>query len=129
MSATPLFVGTALQYGCTTLSNESLRTTPTKYGTLVAVTANDISVPGVNFKAQVSVSTGSAFFFLYDGATNYLFHEEVVATGGPTASNPTTPEFQYVPDLPILVPAGWALRVSFTQDLAINWTTINAGKF
>lgn len=129
MSATPLFAGTAKQYAVSTLSLESLRTVPTKYGTLVAVSSDDISVPGVNFKALDSVSAGLVFFFLYDGATNWLFHEEAVATTGASATGTATFEAQFVPDLPILIPAGWGLRVAFTQNVQMNYTTLNAGKF
>ena len=128
MSATPLFAGTVKQYAASTLSLESLRTTPTKYGTLVAVTSDDVIVPGVTFKALDSVSTGTVFFYLYDGSTNYLIHEELVSTGGPTAASPLTAEGTYVPDLPILVPAGWALRVAFSQNVQMNYATASAGK-
>lgn len=128
MSATPLFAGTAAAYGVVVPSAESNRITPTKYGTLVGVTSDNVNVPGINIKAQRSTIAGVAIFFLFDGSTNYVIHEEPITLTVPTQTS-TSFEAQYVPDLPILVPAGWALRVAVSEDAPYAFTTINAGKF
>lgn len=129
MSATPLFAGTAVQYGATIQSAETNRVTPTNYSTLVTGAGNGYSIPGLNIKATSTTTAGAIFFYLYDGSTYYLVHEELVTAVSPVAGTTATYEQTYVPDLPILVPLNWQLRVATLIAEQFKITTVNAAQF
>lgn len=129
MAATPLFAGTAVQFGATIQSAETNRVTPTTYATLITGAGSGYAVPGINIKATSTTSAGSIFFYLYDGSIYYLVHEELVTAVSPVAGTTATFEQTYVPDLPILVPLNWQLRVATLITEQFKITTVNAAQF
>ena len=80
-------------------------------GTLFTAGSNGSRIDYVFIKARVTTTAGVIRFFLYNGATYFLLHEELVTAI--TASG-TVAAFEavWIPPKPIVLASGWSLRVS-----------------
>ncbi len=84
-------------------------------GTLVTGVATGTVVDRIRWKGEVASTDGMLRFFLHDGSTYYLIHEESVAATGALSATVQSAEGEWAPDDLILPSASYSLRVSTHQ--------------
>lgn len=89
-------------------------------GTLVTGVATGTVVDRVRWKATVATTAGMLRFFVHDGSTYYLIHEEDIAASGALSGTVQATEGEWVPDDLILPTASYSLRVSTHNAEAFN---------
>lgn len=131
MSASPNYVGTPKSYAVALSTASDNRSTPTNPAILCNPGAAAINIPAINIKARGTTTADVVMFFLYDGASHFLVHEETVsAVANPSvAAGTKTFETTYIPDLPISIPVGWQLRVATAIGQSYAVSAFSGGEY
>jgi hypothetical protein len=89
-------------------------------GTLVTGVATGTVVDRIRWKGVVASTAGMLRFFLHDGSTYFLIHEETIGATGAISGTVQSAEGEWAPDDLILPSASHSVRVSTNNAESIN---------
>lgn len=96
-------------------------------GVLLTASSNGTRIDRINIQALSTTTAGMVRFFVYDGATYYLWREVPVVAKTPSGTE--TAYSATLSNLALLLQSGWSLRVGTNNAEAFAITATFAGDF
>jgi hypothetical protein len=95
--------------------------------TVASAGANGTLINSVRVNAQSTTTAGMVRLFVHNGTTGFLWHEIPVTAITPGV-NVAAFEAEYVPQFPLCIPSGYALKATTHNAESFN-VSINGGDF